>query len=112
MTILNQANYSFSHRHCRGQIPYFPGMVEIVQNLFATPVLTIPYLKKRYAVHYQTAQRDAARLMEAGIIEILPDQRPKSFYSPQIFVVAYGHPEVIEELLAQGKKQAESDGED
>lgn len=79
-------------------------MLETVQGLFASAVLTVPYLARRYGVHYQTAKKDVERLIGAKILRELPRPRPKAYYCPEIFSIAYGQPEEIEEMVFRLRK--------
>ncbi|MCH7751335.1 MAG: Fic family protein [Planctomycetes bacterium] len=62
---------------------------DIVEGLFHSPVVTIPYLKRRFGIHYQTAQKDVERLVFDGILAEMEGQYPRSFYAPALFRIAY-----------------------
>jgi hypothetical protein len=46
-------------------------------------------LSRRLTVTYPTARSDIQRLMDAKILEELPGITPKTFFSPEVFRVAY-----------------------
>lgn len=88
----NQARKRF-HETCENPTPRTH---EIIEGLFDSPVLTIPYLKKKFGVHYQTAQKDVEKLVEQGILQDVPDKHPRSFYSPELMRIAYS--DTLEEI--------------
>ncbi len=62
----------------------------IVENLFMRPVLTVPEVSKKYGVSWPTAKSDIDALVSTGILEVLPEERkPKVYYAPRIFKIAY-----------------------
>lgn len=63
----------------------------IVENLFSSPVVTIPQVAKATEVTYPTAKADIMRLIDLGILaEGDPSLSPKFFFSQEIFDIAYG----------------------
>jgi Fic family protein len=81
----NQVRKQF-HETCSAPTPRTH---EIIEGLFDTPVVTIPYLKTRFGVHYQTAQKDVEMLLKLGILKDVPNRYPRSFYSPELMRIAY-----------------------
>lgn len=61
----------------------------VVEEIFFSPFVGIAELADKCSVHYQTAQRDVKRLVDAGILQELPEYYPKTYYSPEIYRVAY-----------------------
>jgi Fic family protein len=61
----------------------------IIEDLFTSPVLTVPRLTARYSVTYPTAKADVEALTKKGILQELPDTRPKVYFAPEIMEVAY-----------------------
>ena len=61
----------------------------IVESIFNTPFVRIADLPGMLSVTYPTAKKDVERLVEAGILDELPDISPKTFYAPEVFNVAY-----------------------
>jgi Fic family protein len=61
----------------------------IVENLFDSPFAQVTETARRLDIHYQTAQADLERLQRAGIVMELPEIRPKTYYAPHVFSVAY-----------------------
>jgi Fic family protein len=67
----------------------------IIEGLFSTPVVRVSRLRKTLNVSYPTAQSDIDRLVTAGILQPLGEIRPKSYYSPEIFTIAYSDLQTI-----------------
>jgi Fic family protein len=63
---------------------------QMVEDLFHSPFLQVANLSKRLRVTYPTAKADVQRLVAADILRELPEVSPKTFYSPEVFKVAYG----------------------
>ncbi len=57
--------------------------------LFISPFLRVASLPAPLGVTYPTAKADCKRLVEAGILEPLPNVSPTTYYSSDIFNVAY-----------------------
>lgn len=74
-----------------------PRSLLIIEGLFSAPVLTIAGLAKLMDVEYATARTDVERLVEAGILAEMKNTRPKAFYAPEIFGVAYGDLQLLDE---------------
>jgi len=64
----------------------------IIEDLFTTPVVRIPALAKRHSVSYPTAKADITSLVEKGVLQEIPGTRPKAYFSPAIFAIAYNNP--------------------
>jgi len=64
-------------------------LAQIVEMVFSNPFITIVELAERLKVYYQTAQADVARLAAIGILRELPTRRPKTYFAPEIYQVAY-----------------------
>jgi len=62
----------------------------IIDQLFIYPLLTIPGLVQEFSITYPTAKSDVHSLIDKGILEELPDVRPKTFFAPGIFNIVYG----------------------
>jgi len=62
---------------------------QIVDDIFHSPFVRVADLPKRLSCTYPTAQADVDRLVSAGILKALPNVRPKTYYSPEVFSVAY-----------------------
>lgn len=62
---------------------------KIVEGIFYSPFVRIADLHKQLEVTYPTARADVDRLVEARILQELPDIRPKTYYAPAVFAVAY-----------------------
>lgn len=61
----------------------------IIEDLFTSPVVTIPALRDRHSVSYPTAKADVTGLLEKGVLQEIPDTRPKAYFSPAIVDIAY-----------------------
>ncbi|HET8797835.1 MAG TPA: Fic family protein [Thermoanaerobaculia bacterium] len=64
-------------------------MHRLIDGLFSNPIVSIPSLEKQLGVTYPTAKADVERLVEAKILTQLARARPRAFYAPAIFDVAY-----------------------
>jgi cell filamentation protein, protein adenylyltransferase len=70
---------------CRGNSRLF----QIVEMVFDYPFLAIVDVASRLKIHYQTAQSDLERLTSEGILRELPNHRPKTYFAPDVFHIAY-----------------------
>lgn len=61
----------------------------IIEDLFTSPILTIPNVASRYGISYPTAKSDVNKLVRLKILAKIEDARPKIFYCPGIFRIAY-----------------------
>lgn len=61
----------------------------IIERIFDSPFAQITEVAHSMGVHYQTAQADLERLRDAKILVELPDFRPKTYYSPDVFKIGY-----------------------
>ena len=66
-----------------------PRLRTITENLFSTPILTIPQVVKQCGVTYPTAKSDVETLLELDILREMNSQRPRTFYCPEVFAAAY-----------------------
>ena len=73
------------------RIPPSPRLPKIVESFFnETLVVRIAPLARCHGVRYHTAKADVDKLVEAGILQPLPDSRPKAFYVRELFDIVYG----------------------
>jgi Fic family protein len=70
-----------------------PRTHNLIASLFIDPVLRISSLAAKTNVTYPTAKADIDVLVRADILKELPNNHPKTFYSPEIFHAAYGDDE-------------------
>jgi Fic family protein len=61
----------------------------IIESLFDVPLVRTCDLARKHAVRYPTAKSDVAYLIQKNVLSELPDSRVKTYYSPEIFSVAY-----------------------
>lgn len=62
----------------------------IVRQLFKNPIVNISKVKKICGItSHNTAQRDIDRLVDAGILSLLGNRRPRSYYASEIWNIAY-----------------------
>lgn len=61
----------------------------IIDGLFSNPIVRPSTLCREHQVAYATAKNDIQRLVKMNILEKLPDIRPITFYSKEIFSKAY-----------------------
>ncbi|QDU42407.1 Adenosine monophosphate-protein transferase SoFic [Symmachiella dynata] len=64
-------------------------LVQIVEDIFISPFIRVVDLPERLGVSYPTAGTDLQRLVDAGILEELPNERPKLYYAPEVFRISY-----------------------
>jgi len=64
-------------------------LIRIVDDLFESPMLEITDLPSRLGVSDPTARADVQKLVDVGILEELPGMRPKVYYAPKLFRIAY-----------------------
>ena len=64
-------------------------LIQIVEELFNSPFIEVTKLKKLTNVSYPTAKADAGRLVEIGILKVLPKIRPATYCANEIFKIAY-----------------------
>ncbi len=61
----------------------------IVDQTFVHPFLRVAEIARRLEVTYPTAKSDLEKLAEVGILRLLPDFSPKTYYAPEVYKVAY-----------------------
>lgn len=61
----------------------------VIESLFIDPIVLTSRLAKRLGVTYPTAKTDVELLIKHGILEELPNERPKAYYCSEVFRVAY-----------------------
>ena len=64
-------------------------LLEITDRLFEAPFVRITNLADGLGIAYSTAKLDCEKLVRAGILAELPKVRPKTYYSPEVFDLAY-----------------------
>ena len=64
-------------------------LLRITDDLFENPLVRLTPLAERLGVKYDTAAADCRKLVQADILAEMPDARPKTFYSPEVFDLAY-----------------------
>lgn len=62
---------------------------DIVEGLYKTPIVTVADLPDRLGVTYPTAKSDVEKLKKIGILKEWIGSQPKTYYSPEIFAIAY-----------------------
>lgn len=62
---------------------------QIVNGLFITPVVVPARLAESLDVSYPTARSDLDKLEEVGIVELLPDTKQITYYSPDILATIH-----------------------
>lgn len=81
----------------------------IIDRLFSSPLISVPEAKRFNDVSYMTAKKDIERLIGAGILKDLNrPQRPKVFFSSEIFHVAYA--DSIEETAPEDEDSESESG--
>jgi len=62
---------------------------QIVESIFYSPFVRLADLPAILGVTYPTAKSDIERLVEAGILQELPNVHPKTYFAPEVFNIAY-----------------------
>jgi Fic family protein len=68
-------------------------MERIISALFGHPIVRVSSLCKKEGITYPTAQADIDRLVELNILKPIEGIRPKCYYSPEIYEIAYAEQE-------------------
>ncbi len=68
----------------------------IIESLFAQPLVVVSQLARSYDVSYPTANSDVTRLVRLGILQVLPNAYPKTFYAPEVMRIAYYGPDELD----------------
>ena len=63
---------------------------QVLTRLFERQYMQIPELSEILEVTYPTANSDVEKLVELGILALLDDVSPKTFFSPELFQATYG----------------------
>lgn len=61
----------------------------IVENIFHSPFVRVADLPARLGVTYPTARADIQRLVDAEILQEVPNTTPRTFYAPEVYNIAY-----------------------
>ncbi len=77
-----------------------PRSHKIIEDLFTSPLVTIPSLKTRFNITYHTARKDVERLVEAGILQEIVDYYPRSFVAPDLMRIAFGESPLEDQKVA------------
>jgi Fic family protein len=80
---------------------------DVIEHLFINPVFTIASIARQLKVSYPTARSDIQRLTAAGILTVLGEFRPKSYYAHDIVRLAYD-----DIVLTSGDHSIEGDEND
>ncbi len=84
-----------------------PRTETIVRQLFKNPIVNIPEVRRICGnISHNTAQRDIDRLVGDGILSPLGTRRPRSYFSREIWEIAYG------DMGEANNADADSDPED
>lgn len=76
--------------------------LELVRGLFENPVVRVKDLPARLGITYPTARADCDRLVNAGILEDLPELKPRTLVCRPVFDLGYdedGGPGMAAEAL-------------
>ena len=71
-----------------------PRMAQLIDQLFVFPVFTAPKIAEWSKSSLPTARRDIEHMEKAGFVRFLSGERPKSYYVPSIFAIAYNEGDV------------------
>ncbi|MBD3309310.1 DeoR family transcriptional regulator [candidate division KSB3 bacterium] len=74
------------------------GLHRIIEQLFVSPMITIPQVSNMLDISYPTARKDIDHLVKANIlVKAEIQQRPKVFLAPEIIQMAYSDLDLMEE---------------
>ena len=62
---------------------------QIIEYLFVSPFIRVADLPEKLGVTYPTAKADVLRLEQVGILSLLPNATPTTYYAHDVFRVAY-----------------------
>jgi Fic family protein len=65
-------------------------LMQIVDQLFESPYLTVPLTQSRFGVTYRGALLMLEKLVSAGILRELPGMSPKYYYAPEVLRISSG----------------------
>ncbi|MGH6854445.1 MAG: Fic family protein [Aestuariivirga sp.] len=63
-------------------------LLEIIDQLFNTPILTIPNVQKQLNVSHRAALLMVEKLVSAGVLREIPRRHPRLFTAPEIIAVS------------------------
>ena len=64
---------------------------QIIEHLFESPAINIPFLAKICDVSYPTARSNIERLVNVGILKQSGiSERPKIYFAPHILEIVFG----------------------
>ena len=64
-------------------------LLKIAEGLFESPFVRVTKLAKALGVKYDTAAADCRKLEKAGLLAELSGVSPRTYYSPEVFDLAY-----------------------
>ena len=70
-----------------------PRMAHLIERIFVSPVFTAPRIAEWSGSSIPTARRDIEQMEREGFVRYLVGERPKNYYVPAIFAVAYNEGE-------------------
>ncbi len=65
-------------------------LVQITDQLFESPYLTVPRTQERFGVTYRAAQMMLEKLKTAGILREIAGTHPKYYYAPEVIAISKG----------------------
>lgn len=77
----------------RDKLAGFPRMGHLIDRIFVTPIFYSSQIAEWAGVSAPTARRDIALMEESGFVKYLSGNRPRAYYVPRIFSVAYSEPD-------------------
>ena len=75
--------------HMYQRLGQFPRMHPIVDGLFFSPIFTASEVAKWGSTSLPTARQDIKRMMDSGLVTHLEGERPRKYFVPLIFKIAY-----------------------
>lgn len=65
-------------------------LMQVVDQLFESPFLTVPRTQEKFGVTYRAAQMILEKLVAAGILKELAGTHPKYYYAPEVLRISRG----------------------
>lgn len=65
-------------------------LLQIVDQLFESPFLTVPRTQEKFGITYRAAQMNLEKLVAAGVLQELPGTHPKYYYASEVLRISKG----------------------
>jgi hypothetical protein len=86
-----------------------PRMAHLIDEMFISPIFTATEIARWGHTSRPTARRDIEALEKAGFVRYLAGERPKSYYVPEIFALAYNEGNTVIAASSEAPSEAASE---